>query len=85
MRRVGLAAILLTVVIACPGSGHADALRLCDLYQRAQAWVQTLIGASPVDRDIIKPPASLDSQMALVPPPGGTMRLIVPPDRLRQE
>jgi hypothetical protein len=84
MRRIGLAAIMLVASIF-PGSGHADALRLCDLYQRAEALVQMLIAGSPAGRDIIKPPASPDRKMALVPPSGGTLGLIVPPSRLRQE
>ena len=60
-------------------------MNLCDLYQRAEAFVQTLVARPPADHGVITPPASLDRRMALAPPSGGTMRLIVPPERLRQK
>jgi hypothetical protein len=84
MYRIGFAAIVFVAVSA--GVAHAEALDAQDLYRRAEALVQSLFGGPAADHEIIAPPGHIDSRMALVPPqPGGTMRMIVPPGKLKQQ
>ena len=84
MYGIGFAAIVLVAAVVS-GGAHAEALDARDLYRRAEALVQSLIGDRPVDRNMIKPPGNVDPQMALVPPQGGMMRMIAPPGKLRQQ
>jgi hypothetical protein len=84
MHRVRFAAIALAAALY-PGLAGAEALNACDLLQRAEALVQSLIGNPPAEREIIRPPGDIDSKMTLAPPGGGTMRLLVPPERFRQQ
>jgi len=84
MYGIGFAAIVLVAAVF-PGCVHAEALDMGDLYRRAEALVQSLIGGRPANHEIIKPPGNVDPQMALVPPQGGMMRMIAPPGKLRQQ
>jgi hypothetical protein len=84
MYGIWLAAIVLASVFST--CAHAEALDARDLYRRAEALVQSLLGAPPADHEVINPPANIDPQMALVPPQsGGAMQLIVPPKKFRQQ
>jgi len=84
MYGIGFAAIVLVAAVFS-GGAHTEALDARDLYRRTEALVQSLIGGRPADHEIIKPPGNMDPQMALVPPAGGTMRMIAPPATLRQQ
>jgi hypothetical protein len=84
MSGIGFAAFVLVAAVFS-GCAHAEALDARDLYRRAEALVQSLIGGHPADREIIKPSGNMDPQMALVPPPDGTMRMIAPPGKPRQQ
>ncbi len=84
MRHLRNAAIVLAATV-CAGGARAEPLDAKDLVRRAEAFVQSLIGGPPPDHDIIRPPGDIDPKMALVPPAGGTLRLLVPPDRFRQQ
>ena len=83
MYRIGLAAIVLALVFS--GCAHAEAFDARDLYRRAEALVQSLIGGRPADHEIIKRPGNMDPQMALAPPKSGMMRMLEPPESPRQQ
>lgn len=80
--RIGLAAIVLLALAV--GNARAEGFDPGALYRRAEAVVQSLLGKSASDREVIKAPADIDRQMALTPPAGGTMRLIEPSPPFRQ-
>jgi hypothetical protein len=75
MRATGLGAIVLLAISA----GAAQAEEAPDWYRRVEALVQSLIGEGMPDREIVRPPDNIDPQMALVPPPVGSARIIIPP------
>jgi hypothetical protein len=84
MRAAGLAAMVLSLL--SEGAAPANALDISGWRQEATAWVHSLLGERPTDREIIAPPDQIDPKMALAPPqPGGTMRVITPPRRLKQQ
>jgi hypothetical protein len=83
MYRIAFAVIALAAVSA--SQARAEMLDPRDLYQRAEALVQSLIGGRAADPEMITPPGNIDPRMALLPPrPPGTLRLIAPPDRPTQ-
>lgn len=78
MYRIASAAVGLAAISA--GVAHAEALDARDLYHRAEALVQSLIGEHAADHEVIAPPENIDPKMALLPPlPPGAMRIITPP------
>jgi hypothetical protein len=83
MSRIGFAAIVLGC-IAC-GRAEAEPFDMGDLYRKAEVLVRSLLAAPPSDHEVIKPPGNVDPKMALVPPSDGTMRLIEPSRRPRQQ
>ena len=83
MHRIGLAAIVLVAVSG--GAAHGHTLTAQDLYRRAEALAHSLIGGPAADRDVIAPPADIDPQMAVAPPPGGRERIINPPAEAPQQ
>ena len=83
MQRFRFAAIALAAT-GFAGCAHAEGFDARDLFWRAQELVESLIGRPAPDRDVIVPPGNIDRKMALMPPCGGTLRLLAPPDRFRQ-
>ena len=82
MYRIGLAAIVLVALAG--GPVKAEAFDVHDLYRKAEALVQSLFKPAPADREVVRPPGTVDPRMALAPPTGGTMRLIEPSQPFRQ-
>ena len=82
MHRAGLAAIVLAV--AAGGHAQAETLGVHDLYRQAEALVQSIFGPAVTDHEVVTPPRSIDSRMALAPPKGGTLRLIEPSKPFKQ-
>ncbi len=82
MYRIGLAVIVLVAVTG--GRAEAEALDLCDLYRKAEALAQSVLGTPARDHEIVKPSGNADPKMALAPPAGGAMRLIEPSQPFRQ-
>ena len=83
MYRIALSALMLAAVFS--GGAYAEPLDARDLFRRVESLVQSLIGLPPADHGIIRPSGNTDPQMALAPPSGGTMRMIAPPGRFRQQ
>jgi hypothetical protein len=81
MRRFGLAIVLLAASV---GAARAEGCDPTGLIRRAEAMVRSWIGGSPRDREVIVPPGDIDRQMALIPPPGGRLRIIPSPEGFRQ-
>jgi hypothetical protein len=84
MRAVGPAALLLLAAVSI-GAAHAEPNDAPDWSQRMERAVHSLLaGNNAPDPEVIAPPGNTDPKMALVPPPSGTLRLIVPPDDPRR-
>ena len=75
---------LMSALVIAAVTANAARAEICDpqqLWHRAETLVQRLIGAAPrSDRGLITPPPDIDPKMALVPPSGGRLRVIPPPD-----
>jgi hypothetical protein len=83
LHRVWLTAIAVSAALR-PGLAAAEDLDAPAIMRRAEALVQSLIGNPPADHEVIRPPGDIDPKMALAPPGGGTLQLVVPPERFRQ-
>ena len=81
MKAIAFPAILL--VTALPIGARAECWDLQEFLHRAKAAVQSLVGPTMTDHDVITPP-EIDRRMALAPSGDGAMTIIEPPARLKQ-
>jgi hypothetical protein len=74
-------AVSLVVLAASAGNARADLFDFKDWYARARTVVEGLIEPRPPHNEVaVVPSPDIDPKMAVVPQPGGTMRVIPPPD-----
>jgi hypothetical protein len=73
--------VSLVMFAAAAGNARADLFDFKDWYARARAVVEGLTQPRPPHNEVaVVPSPGIDPKMAVVPQPGGTMRVMPPPD-----